>query len=218
MKKISAVIFDMDGVICHTNPFHSLAFQSFFAKRQMFPTKEEFKAHMYGKSNRYIFSHFFQREISDSELVELENEKESLFREIYAPHIETIPEFLPFLESIKSAGLKTGVATSAPRANLDLIVSHLQIAPHMESMMASEHVTHHKPHPEVYVTSADRLGVDPSTCVVFEDSFSGVTAGLAAGMRVVGVLSSHSREELPPCHAYIENYSEITVSDLQQLP
>lgn len=217
MKKISAVIFDMDGVICHTNPFHSLAFQSFFAKRNMFPTEEEFKAHMYGKSNRYIFSHFFQRPVSDEELAILEEEKEGLFREIYAPHIQTLPEFLPFLESLKSAGLKTGVATSAPWANLDLIISHLQVAPLMESMMASEHVSQHKPHPEVYLTSAQRLEVDPTSCIVFEDSFSGVSAGLAAGMRVVGVLSSHTREELPPCHAYIESYADITVTDLHHL-
>lgn len=217
MKKISAVIFDMDGVICHTNPFHSLAFQSFFAQRNLFPTEEEFKQHMYGKSNRYIFSHFFQRPVTDDELAELEAEKEGLFRKIYAPHIETLPEYLPFLNELKQAGLKTGVATSAPWANLDLIVSHLQIASHMESMMASEHVTQHKPHPEVYLTTAERLAADPATCIVFEDSYSGVSAGLAAGMKVVGVLSSHTREELPPCHAYIQHYGDITVQDLHQL-
>ena len=69
----------MDGVICHTNPFHSLAFKSFFAKRDLYPTEEEFQLHMYGKSNSYIMSHFFGRKIAGQELLDLEDEKESLF-------------------------------------------------------------------------------------------------------------------------------------------
>jgi len=206
-----AVIFDMDGVICHTNPYHSLAFKSFFGKRNLFPTEEQFALHMYGKSNSYILKHFLGREIVGQEFLDLEFEKESLFREIYAGHIETIPHFLTFLVSLKDAGFKTGVATSAPRANLDLIMGQLGFQKDMESIMASENVSQHKPHPEVYLKSAQNLGVSPQNCLVFEDSFSGVSAGLNAGMRVVGVLSSHTIEELPQCSAYINDYSEIDI-------
>lgn len=207
----TAVIFDMDGVICHTNPYHSLAFKTFFGKRNLFPTEEEFAQHMYGKSNSYILKHFLGREIVGQEFLDLEFEKESLFREIYANHIQTIPNFLAFLTSLKVSGFKTGVATSAPRANLDLIMGHLGFEKDMESIMASENVKQHKPNPEVYLTSAQNLGVSPQNCLVFEDSFSGVSAGLNAGMRVVGVLSSHKKEELPPCSAYIYDYSEIDI-------
>jgi HAD superfamily hydrolase (TIGR01509 family) len=206
-----AVIFDMDGVICHTNPYHSLAFKSFFGKRNLFPSEEQFAQHMYGKSNSYILKHFLGREVVGQEFLDLEFEKESLFREIYAGHIETIPHFLTFLEALKEAGFKTGVATSAPRANLDLIMGQLGFQKDMESIMASENVSQHKPHPEVYLKSAQNLGVSPQNCLVFEDSFSGVSAGLNAGMRVVGVLSSHTIEELPPCSAYINDYSEIDI-------
>jgi beta-phosphoglucomutase len=207
----AAVIFDMDGVICHTNPFHSLAFQSFFAKRNLFPTEQDFALHMYGKSNSYILRHFLGREIVGQEFIDLEFEKESLFREIYANHIETIPHYLTFLASLKSAGFKTAVATSAPRANLDLIMGHLGFEKDMESIMASENVSHHKPHPEVYLTSANNLGASPENCLVFEDSFSGVSAALNASMKVVGVLSSHTKDELPPCNFYINDYTEINV-------
>ena len=207
----AAVIFDMDGVICHTNPYHSLAFKTFFGKRNLFPTEEEFAQHMYGKSNSYILKHFLGREIVGQEFLDLEFEKESLFREIYANHIETIPDFLPFLASLKKAGFKTGVATSAPRANLDLIMGHLGFEKDMESIMASENVKQHKPNPEVYLTSAQNLGISPENCLVFEDSFSGVSSALNAGMKVVGVLSSHTKSELPPCNFYISDYSEINV-------
>ncbi|MET3114381.1 beta-phosphoglucomutase [Pedobacter sp. CG_S7] len=214
MNKKIAVIFDMDGVICHTNPYHSLAFQEFFLKRSLTPTEEEFATHMYGKSNSYILSHFLKRPIQGQELLELEEEKESMFRMIYKPHIEPITGILTFISDLKNNGAQIGVATSAPYANLELILSKVAIRENLGSIMASEDVRNHKPDPEVYLTSASNLGIAPEQCVVFEDSFSGVTAALNAGMKVVGVLTSHTKEELPPCNLYIENYLALSYQDI----
>lgn len=212
-----AVIFDMDGVICHTNPFHSQAFKIFFEKRSLFPTEDEFMLHMYGKNNGYILSHFLGRRIEGQELLDLEFEKESLFREIYQHHVDPIPGFLEFFHELRKAGIKTGVATSAPFANMELIAGRLDLFPHLESALASEHVTKHKPDPEVYLKSAFNLKVDPKNCIVFEDSFSGATAGLNAGMKVVGVLSSHRKNELPECHDYIEDYRNLSLEQVLNL-
>lgn len=217
MKEEIAVIFDMDGVICHTNPYHSMAFREFFSKRDLSPTDEEFAMHMFGKSNSYILSHFLQRVIEGEELLQMENEKESLFRQIYEPYIDPIEGIVAFIHDLHSNGIKLGVATSAPQANLDLILTKVPIRSHLGSIMASENVKKHKPDPEVYLTSAKNLGVEPDQCVVFEDSFSGVSAAINAGMRVVGVLSSHTKEELPPCNLYIENYREMTYQKIKAL-
>jgi len=217
MKTQFAVIFDMDGVICHTNPYHSQAFRQFFAKRNLSPTDEEFAQHMFGKSNSYILKHFLQREIVGEEFVQLEDEKESLFRQIYEPYIDPVHGFMAFLKDLKANAIKTAVATSAPRANLDLIAGKLSLSDYMESFMASEDVTKHKPDPQVYLTSAERLGVHPERCVVFEDSFSGVSAALNAGMKVVGVLTSHGVNELPPCNEYIKDYQEMTYERVAEL-
>lgn len=212
-----AVIFDMDGVICHTNPYHSDAFKTFFDKRQVPYTEQELRDHMFGKHNSYIFSHFMKREIAGEELSTLEQEKESLFREIYADKVETIPGFMAFLKALKGAGFKTGVATSAPFANLELIMHTLGFESQMESIMSSENVSRHKPDPEVYLTSAQNLAVDPSHCLVFEDSHSGVTAARHAGMKVVGVLSSHTKEELPPCQFYVNDYHHVDIGKLKDM-
>jgi beta-phosphoglucomutase len=212
-----AVIFDMDGVICHTNPFHSQAFKIFFEKRSLYPTEEEFMLHMYGKNNGYILSHFLGRKIEGDELAGLEFEKESLFREIYKHHVDPIPGFMEFFHSLKNANLKTGVATSAPFANLELIAGRLDLFPYLESALASEQVSKHKPDPEVYLKTAVNLSLDPSQCIVFEDSFSGVTAAKNAAMKVVGVLSSHTIEELPPCDLYIEDYQNLEVARILSL-
>ena len=207
----------MDGVICHTNPYHSMAFKEFFAKRNMYPTEDEFALHMYGKSNSYIMSHFFGRPISGDELLELEDEKESLFREIYKDKIDPITGFLEFFHQLKINQFLTGVATSAPYANLELIAGTLSLFNQMESVLASEDVTKHKPDPQVYLKSSANLQVEPDLCVVFEDSFSGVTAAKNAGMKVVGVLSSHSKEELPVCDLYIEDFREVDVEKVVRL-
>ena len=215
--KQQCVIFDMDGVICHTNPHHAKAFETFFNKYQIPHSEQEFEEHMYGKHNGYIMTHFFKRPITGEELIRLEDEKEGMFREVYKDKVETIPHYLDFLSELKSRGFKTAVATSAPRANLDLIANVLKLDEKMDSMMSSEDVKQHKPNPEVYLKSAERVGVSPSDCVVFEDSFSGVTAGLNAGMKVVGVLSTHTKEQLPPCDFYINDYSEVSVDKIKEL-
>lgn len=217
MNNEIAVIFDMDGVICHTNPYHSLAFREFFSARNLTPTDEEFAQHMFGKSNSYILSHFLKRPVTGEEFLRMEEEKEGLFRKIYEPHIEPITGIIDFITDLKQNNVKLGVATSAPYANLELILSKVNIREKLGSLLASENVKKHKPDPEVYLQSAANLGVTPDQCLVFEDSFSGVSAGLNAGMRVVGVLSSHTKEELPPCNLYINDYNDLSYTKIIEL-
>lgn len=217
MNSEFAVIFDMDGVICHTNPYHSLAFREFFALRDLAPTEEEFAQHMFGKSNSYILSHFFKRAVTGDEFVQMEQEKEGLFRKIYEPHIEPITGIVEFISDLHHNGVKLGVATSAPYANLELILTKVSIREKLGSILASEDVKKHKPDPEVYLKSAANLGVSPDQCLVFEDSFSGVSAALNAGMRVVGVLTSHTKEELPPCNFYINDYTGLSYNKIIEL-
>jgi len=217
MNKDIAVIFDMDGVICHTNPYHSMAFREFFSTRDLAPTDEEFAQHMFGKSNKYILTHFLNRPVEGAEFLAMEEEKEGLFRKIYAPHVDPIAGFMPFINDLNANGVKLGVATSAPLANLELILSKVLVRDLLGSILGSEDVKKHKPDPEVYLKSAANLGVTPEQCVVFEDSFSGVSAGLNAGMKVVGVLTSHTKEELPPCSFYINDYKELSYIDVVRL-
>lgn len=212
-----AVIFDMDGVIAHTNPYHTEAFKQFFDKYDVPYTLAEFEDHMYGKHNDYIMRHFFNRSLTEAEVKQLAEEKEALFRKIYADHAAPIAGLSDFLSALKATGYRLGVATSAPRANLDLILDKLSLRPMMDTLLSSEDVTAHKPNPEIYLKAAAALGVRPSNCVVFEDSHSGVSAARNAGATVVGVLTSHTAEELPPCSRYISDYRTFGVADVGSL-
>ncbi len=222
MKAPIAVIFDMDGVICDTNPYHSIAWKAYLESFGVASSEEEFIAHMYGKSNSYILKHFLKREIVGEEFDKMEFDKEALFRKIYEPHVKPIAGLLAFIEDLKANGVKTGIATSAPYLNMELILSKLSLRgkplrDKMESLLASENVSMHKPNPEVYLKSASNLNISPERCVVFEDSFSGVTAGKAAGAKVVGVLSTYKKEELPICDSYILDYQELTFQKIIDL-
>lgn len=204
-----AVIFDMDGVISHTNPHHADAFRAFFKTHNIRATDEDFEEHMYGKHNSYIFKHFFQRELTALELQDFEEQKEGLFRELYAEKVEALPGFIDFLKSLKENNIKTGIATSAPEANLKLIAEKLNLYKDMESVLYSEKTKKHKPDPEIYLRSAANLGVKPENCLVFEDSASGIKAGQAAGMQVCAVLTTHTKAQLPRCNWYISDFQGL---------
>ncbi len=212
-----AVIFDMDGVIADTNPYHTEAFRQFFDRYDVAYTLAEFEDHMYGKHNDYIMRYFFKRQLDDAEVKRLGEEKEVLFREIYADHVAPIAALPRFLDELKTAGYRIGVATSAPRANLDFIIDRLSIHTYMDIALSSEDVTAHKPDPAIYLKSANLLHVQPGNCVIFEDSYSGVSAARQAGATVIGVLTSHTADQLPPCERYIHDYREIDADDINQL-
>jgi len=208
----------MDGVIADTNPTHDVAWRQFLKRYGITPTDEDLRTNMYGKHNSQILGYFLQRTLTREEILQLQFEKEALFRELYAPIVKPVAGLLSFLTDLKNEGVKTGIATSAPYENLEMMVTQLPILGEvMESLLSERDVTQHKPQPEVYLKSAANLGVAPAQCVVFEDSISGVKAGLAAGMKVVGVTTSYSPDELPPCHAYVSDYLALNYDFIEDL-
>jgi HAD superfamily hydrolase (TIGR01509 family) len=217
MSTFKAVVFDMDGVISHTNPYHDIAWREFLKRYDIPSSDKEFEDHMYGKHNSYILNYFFKREIPIEERKKLEFEKEALFREIYADHIAPIAGLMNFIENLHANGIKTGVATSAPIENMQLILPALGLDKIMGSMLAEGDVTKHKPEPEVYLKSAINLSVKSENCLVFEDSKSGVQAGINAGMKVVGVKTTYDESQLPPCNLYINDYTEISLEMINGL-
>src|SRR5690606_21729471 len=107
--------------------------------------------------------------------------------------------------------------TSAPRANLDFIIDKLSIRPYMDAVLSSEDVTAHKPDPAIYLKSAAVLNVVPGNCVVFEDSYSGVSAARHACAKVVVVVSSHTAAAVPRCARSIHDYGGLGVDAIGQL-
>ena len=205
-----AALFDMDGVIVDNMAFHQKAWEQFFDKHRPPMTLEEFML-QFGRTNRDLFEVLFQRKISAEEEVRFGEEKEALYREAYASHVEPVPGFVDFVADLKAHGVRTAVATSAPRINLDFVLERLPIAPYLDVLADSSWVTRGKPDPEIYLKTASALDCLPGACVVFEDSFAGIRSGQNAGMKVVALATTHPPERLSP-------YSpDLIIPDFTQL-
>lgn len=212
-----AALFDMDGVIVHTNPYHKKAFKIFLEKHNVSLTDEELKEHVYGRTNAEIFPYIFKDEYTGEKGEEWANEKESLFRELYKDDAKPVPGLIDFLEELKKAEIKSAVGTSAPVENLDFVMEALGLRKYFDAFLHSADVSEGKPNPEIYLKAADRLKANTDSCVVFEDSIAGVKAGLNAGMKVVAVATTHSAEEFEGAHYVIKDFEGFTVEKLYSL-
>jgi len=132
-----------------------------------------------------------------------------LFRELYVD-IKPLDGLHSFLKKLDANGIPLAIATSAPRANVDFTISKTGITHFFPIILDDSFVTKGKPDPQIYLKSAAALGMPSGQCVVFEDSLSGVRAAKRAGCKVVGVTTTHTREELTETDLNIDNFEFLT--------
>ncbi len=212
-----AVIFDMDGVIADTNPFHSLAWKTFAEKYNFTISDEDLKSHVFGRTNKSIFDFLFGDSLSQEKISVLANEKEVIFREIYKNNIKALPGLIELLADLKTASFKIGIATSAPEENVELIVGELGIKDYFNAIVDPKDITRSKPDPEIYIKCSQLLSVTPERCLVFEDSLPGIEAAVSAGMKVIGITSTHSSDELKNTLMTIDNFFQIDINKIKEI-
>ena len=205
-----AVIFDMDGVIVDNMEYHKRAWGVFLEKYAPDIELEEFSRH-FGKVNKDLLKIVFKREITAEEESRFGEEKEAIYREIYADHIAPTPGLPGFLDSLKENSIKTAVATAAPRINMDFVFEKTGLRAYFDVLIDATEVTRGKPDPEIYLKAAQRLVCLPDSCLVFEDSFPGVQAARRAGMKVIALATSHPAESLKGAERVIKDFTEISL-------
>lgn len=210
------VIFDMDGVIVHSNPAHKKAIQAFCKIHNQDVSQSFLENRLYGRTNKEWIPELFG-DISAERLKKLANQKEQMFRDNFMPKDNIVEGIHKFLEILRGNNIPMAVATSAPGENADFILSQLSITDYFDAILDSSHVTTGKPDPEVYIKASKALGMKPESCIVFEDSVSGVEAGRKAGARVVGVMTTHTKEELAPCSMVIKNFENLKLNKIIDL-
>ncbi len=210
------ILFDMDGVIADTNPFHKITIQQFCAQHGIEATDSFLEEKVYGRVNKEWIPELFGA-ITTAESEKLADEKEALFREIYASHLKAVDGLLDFLSLLQQHSISAAIATSAPLENAEFILSGLNISHFFDAVLHSAHVEQGKPHPEIYLKAAAALGEKPTDCIVIEDSISGVLAGKAAACKVIGVTTTHTREELGAIDLGIDDFVGLSLSDLKKL-
>lgn len=216
MQNIEAVIFDMDGVIVHSNPIHKTTINEFCTKYGLEVSDKELREKVYGRTNQDWIPAVFG-DISQERIEELADEKEQMFRDVFDPKEHIVPGIIEFLDKLKEKGIKMVVATSAPVENAVHILEGLEITDYFNAVLNSSHVTKSKPDPEPYLKAAKAIGISPEQCIVFEDSISGVQSGLGAGAKVVGVATTHTHEELTSCQLVVDDFEGLKVADIEAL-
>lgn len=211
-----AFLFDMDGVIVDSNPFHKIALKQFCKKYGYDLTEEQLKEKIYGRTNTDWITNVFGK-LDGAQLRRYADEKEALFRELYDQDIKPVAGLVDFLKRLDEQGIPRAIATSAPRANVDFTLAKTGFGKYFQTILDESFVTRGKPDPEIYLKTAKALNADPATCVVFEDSLSGVKAGKAAGCKVVGITTTHTREELSGTDLVIDDFVGLDPKDLLDL-
>jgi HAD superfamily hydrolase (TIGR01509 family) len=190
-----ALIFDMDGVVVNNHTWHFEAWVEFGRRHGMDITKEEFSKH-FGSTNNLVMKSLFGNSISEAQISAFGNEKENIYRELYRPFIKPVEGLPAFLKSASGKGFPIALATSAPRENVTFTLEATGLSNYFSIITDSSMVTLGKPDPQVYLITAEKLGVQPADCIVFEDSIPGILSAKNAGMQVIGVATTHKPEEL----------------------
>lgn len=209
-----AIIFDMDGVLIDSNPPHKIALRQFCEKYGHFLSEEQLRTQIYGRTNRDWITALFGT-LSEEQLQVYAEEKEALFREIYAPDIQPLAGAVEFIKHLHALGIPKAIATSAPRANVDFVLKHTGLEPYFDTILDERFVTVGKPHPEIYLKTVATLGFEARNCIVFEDSLAGVQAGKSAGCKVVGITTTHTPEELSHTDWAIPHFEGLTIDQLR---
>lgn len=198
----------MDGVIVDSNPFHKIALKQFCSAHGHDLTEEELREKIYGRRNQEWLINVFGQ-LDTENMKSYADEKESLFRKVYDKDIKPVDGLLAFLKRLSDLRISLAIATSAPRANVDFTLLKTGLGHYFKIILDDTYVSKGKPHPEVYLKTAKALNYKPQDCVVFEDSLAGVEAAKKAGCKVVGITTTHTREELAGTDLAIENFNGL---------
>jgi beta-phosphoglucomutase len=198
-----ALLFDMDGVLIHSNPEHRKAWHAFIGQYGL-RTTDEVLTRLHGKRNDRIIRELFGPGLEEEEVQRRCAAKEEVYRSIVATRVREIlvPGILPFLEHYRAAPM--AVATNAERANLSFLLDSTGLAQFFRVALDGNQVEKPKPDPEIYLRAAELLGVAPVNAIVFEDSPYGVEAARAAGMRVIGLSTTYVN--LPGTAICVDNF------------
>lgn len=214
--RLKAVLWDMDGVLVDTAPYHCEAWREAFRKRGIKFTKADFR-HGFGQRNDNIIHHVMGNDVSPQELEAISIEKEADYRRRVTGNIKPLPGVMALMESLRRRGVKMAIASSAPMANIQLIVRSLGLDSYFQAIVGGQEVTEGKPSPQVFLLATRKLGVAPRDGVVIEDAIAGVEAARQAGMKCLAVTNTHGRSGLKAADRIVDTLEGVTVSDLEAL-
>jgi len=218
---IRGAIFDLDGTLVDSYDAHLAAWRAIAAELGHDLTLAQF-ARQFGRTNEPIVREILEwagrPEPTPREIAAIADRKESRYRDLIAAAFPTMPGGPALLEALQNAGWQLAVGSSGPPENVRLAVGGLRAEAIFAACVSGDDVVHGKPHPEVFLLAAARLGADPASCVVVEDAPAGIEAARRAGMAAIGLCSKgRTRRELAEADLVVESLDELDPATFAQL-
>ncbi len=217
--KYKALIFDMDGTLVHNMPFHNRALEETLTEAgvQLPDDMTVLYNSIYGKKTLEVFRILLGPHLTDSEVSYWSERKETLYRRQYASHREPLPGLLQGLEQAHSMNLPMAIASASSPENISFILDDLDLRRHFKAVVSGHDIQHGKPNPEIFLKSAEAMGVKPSECLVFEDALNGVEAASRAGMDAVFLSTTIEAQKVNGLSHVLQVMPDFTHLDLPKL-
>ena len=212
MTNITAVLWDLDGVLADTGQLHFETWKLALDELGL-PFDWETFGKIFGRNNASSLELLLGHPAPAELVARIDQVKEGAFRRLAPGRVRRFPGVLAWLDEFQRRGLPQAVSSSAPLANIDLLVDLLGSRGYF-AQLVSGHAMAGKPHPAVFLEAARRLSQPPATCLVIEDSPAGILAARRAGMRCVALATTHPASQLGEAQVILPGFAGVDVWEL----
>ena len=213
-----AFIFDIDGTIIDSMPWHGRSWEAFFTRHGVPYEGDGFLRRTAGRTGTEIMREVFGP-MSDDDAWALVHQKEDVYRELFAASFTEIAGFRDFARAARRDGIRIACATAGDANNIAFALAGLGMGGEFDAVAGAHDVERGKPEPDLFLLAAQRAGVDPAHAIVFEDAPLGIEGARRAGMKAVAVTSGEPAEKLAGPHvlAAIPDYRGVTPRHIVEL-
>ncbi|OLP18979.1 hydrolase [Leptolyngbya sp. 'hensonii'] len=212
---LQALLFDLDGTLADTDPIHFRTWQDLMRGYGLEIDRPFYKARFSGRLNAQITADLLPQ-LSEAQRLALSADKEAEFRRRATGELQPLAGVAEVLRWAESQCLKTAVVTNAPVENAAFMLGVLGLADRFDTIVLAEELERGKPDPLPYQVALQRLNLEPQAAIAFEDSPTGVRSAIGAGLRTVGLATTHPPEDLYALGVVLA-VQDFTAPDLRQL-
>ena len=211
-KNIQCVIFDMDGVIIDSEAIHKKAYYETFVSLGLEVSEKLYKT-LTGSSTINAFQRLIAHFNLDLDANTLVLDKRKRYVNFFEndPNLHLVAGVEEIIKYFYEKNCTLILASSSAMININRVFDRFKLHSYFSAKISGADLTASKPHPEIFLTAAEKIGVNPSDCLAFEDTLSGILSAKAAGMDVIGVTTIFDEKTLMKmgCKRTINNYKEI---------
>jgi HAD superfamily hydrolase (TIGR01509 family) len=214
---IKAVIFDMDGVMIDSEPLWERTERLLLARRNI-DYSPEYRDLIVGLNQKDSGSLLRDTFSLDESVDEIISERIDILTGIYKKELEVVPSLTPLLNELRLSEYLLAVASSSPLSVINFVLDMFSLHQYFDAVVSGECTENGKPHPDIYLHTAERLGVEPSECVAIEDSINGVRSATSAGMYCIAIPDKRlSRGEFARADLIVESMDDLNIGVIEEM-